>query len=137
MALGISNEIEACQSMPSTEEGVWLWSHSSWMSGHMPRAASSVGAEAVTAPRDDFTNRQQSICACAQEKLPQLSHLNLAMPEGQEWIQVAVPWLYIRCPAQSSSHAHLSRRKVFSFSADTGIDHCQTQHLDRCTSLAC
>lgn len=86
------------------------------MSGHMPCAVSSVGAEAGTAP-------EILTCACAQEKLPQLSHLNLAMPEEQEWIQGTVHWPYLRWPAQSSNQAHLSRRKVFSFSADTGIDH--------------
>lgn len=81
------------------------------VSGHMPRAASSAGAEAVTAPRNDFTNRQQPICARAQETLPQLSHLNLGMPKGQEWIQVTKHWPYFRWPAQSSLYPGTAPQK--------------------------
>lgn len=76
------------------------------MSGHMPRAASSAGAEAVTAPSNDFTNRQQPTCACALEKLPQLSHLNLAMPGARvdpSGCTLAVPQVQHRAPARHTS----------------------------------
>lgn len=88
VALGRSNDRQTGKGTPNTEEGVWLLCHTTEaapdVSRHTPSALSSVAGEAVTASRNCFTKRQQPlqpIYASAQEKLPQLSCLNLAMPK--------------------------------------------------------
>lgn len=60
---GRSNDRQTGKGMPNTEEGVWLLCHTTEaapdVSGHVPNAVSSVGEEAVIAPRNDFTKSQQ------------------------------------------------------------------------------